>query len=143
MGKTPPPRDLRYSDNHSKMYEDLKTDVSLSPFAGATYKDIFLYAMAYGYRHGLSEDLERPRPNIPLSVFNEEEQWLIKSVAVSEAGSLEVLSDEKSVYETAEKYANGALETIYAEVFGGKPGEPYKRMLQDLWDEFEHQKMIS
>jgi dnd system-associated protein 4 len=137
MNITNAPRDLRYSDKHSKMYEDLKTDASLSPFAGATYKDIFLYAMAYGYRHGLSEDLEKPRPNIPLSVFSEEEQWLIKSIAVSEASSLEILSDEKSVYETAERYANGALETIYAEVFGGKPGEPYKRMMQDIWDELE------
>ena len=140
MKVTSPPRDLRYSDKHSKMYEDLKTDTSLSPFAGATYKDIFLYAMSYGYRHGLSEEVEKPRPNIPLSVFSEEELWLIKSIAVSEVGSLEILSDEKSVYETAEKYANGAIESIYAEVFGGKPGEPYKRMMQDVWEESEQFK---
>jgi dnd system-associated protein 4 len=135
MNITDPPRDLRYADRHTNMYEKLKTDTSLSPFAGATYKDIFLYAMAYGYRHGLREEIEKPRPNIPLSAFSDEEKWLIKAVAVDEKSSLEVLSNEKQVYEIAEEYANGALEIIYSEVFGGKPGEPYKRMMQDLWEE--------
>lgn len=143
MKITDPPRDLRYSEPHSKMYEDLKTDAALSPFAGTTYKDIFLYAMAYGYRHGLQEELVKPRSNIPLSAFSEEEKWLVKAIAVKETGSLEILSDEKRVYEIAEEYANGALDMIYAEVFGGKPGEPYKRMMQDLWDEFERLEPVN
>ena len=40
------------------------------------------------------------------------------------------------MYNISEEYANGALETIYLEVFGGKPGEPYRRMMQDVLEEF-------
>lgn len=133
---TKAPRDLRYSERHAEVYEKLRTD-ELSPFSGATYKDIFLYAMAYGYRHSFREELQKPQPNIPLSAFSEEEKWVVKAIAVDEMGKLEVLSDKRKVYEIAEQYANGALDAIYTEVLGGKPGEPYKRMVQDVWDEFE------
>lgn len=136
MKITNPPRDLSYSKRHAEVYEKLKND-ELSPFYGSTYKDIFLFAMAYGFRHNLSDPLEYPQANIPLSVFSDEEKWLIRAVAIEKTGKLETLSDEKRVYEVAEKYANGALDTIHAEILGGKPGEPYKRMVQDVLEEYQ------
>ncbi len=129
-------RNLRYSDADGEKYRQLTQD-KLSPFYGSNFKDIFVYAATYGYRHGLSKELERPKPNIPISAFSEEDIWLLKSIAIADEGSLEILKDEKEQYRIAERYANGAFETIYLEVLGGKPGEPYKRMMQDVHDEFE------
>jgi dnd system-associated protein 4 len=134
---TEAPRDLRYSVADGEKYRKLTQD-ELSPFQGALFKDVFIYAAAYGFRNGLRNELERPQPNIPLSPFTDEDIWLIKGIAIAETGSLEILSNEREIYRIAEEYANGALESIYLEVFGGKPGEPYKRMAQDIWEEFQH-----
>ncbi len=140
MTITNPPIVLSYSKRHAEVYEKLKND-SLSPFRGAYYKDIFLYAMAYGFRHNLNDNLERPQANIPLSAFSEEDKWLIKALAIYETDSLEILSDEKQVYEIAERYANGAIDDIYKEILGGKPGDPYKRMVQDILKEYQKENM--
>lgn len=140
MNMTNPPRDLSYSKRHAEIYEKLKND-SLSPFCGAIYKDIFLYAMAYGFRHNLNASLERPQANIPLSAFSEEDKWLIKAIAIYKADSLEILSDEKQVYEIAEQYANGAIKSIYAEILGGKPGDPCKRMVQEILEEYKKENV--
>ncbi|MBD3322373.1 MAG: hypothetical protein GF350_14830 [Chitinivibrionales bacterium] len=131
------PRNLRYSAVDGEKYRSLTQD-DLSPFHNAYFKDVFLYAACYGFRNGLREEkIEKPEPNIPLSAFSDEELWILKAIAITETGSLQVLSNEKEVYRVVEEYANGAIESIYLEVFGGKPGEPYKRMAQDVREEFQ------
>lgn len=133
---TEAPRDLRYSHDDGEKYRKLTQD-NLSPFHGSYFKDVFLYAAAYGFRHGLRSEVERPEPNLPLSAFADEEVWILRALAVAEENSLEVLADERKVFRIAEEYANGAIELIYLEVFGGKPGEPYKRMVQDVQEQFQ------
>lgn len=131
---TEAPRDLRYSSSDGEKYRRLVND-ELSPFNGATFKDVFIYAATYGFKNGLYKDLEKPQPSIPLSTFTAEDEWIIKSIAIAAKKTLDILSDEKEIYRLAEHYANGAIETIYLEIFGGKPGEPYKRMSQEILEE--------
>ena len=126
---------LRYSKADGEKYRSLIQD-ELSPFYGATFKDLFIYAATYGFRYGMRQKLIRPQSNIPLSVFSKEELWLLKAIAITESKSLHILNNEKAMYQISEEYANGVLETINLEVFGGKPGEPYRRMMQDVLDEF-------
>lgn len=135
---TEAPRDLRYSSSDGEKYRKLVND-ELSPFNGATFKDVFIYAATYGFKNGLYKDLEKPQPSIPLSTFTAEDEWLIKSIAIATKKTLDILSDEKEIYRLAEHYANGALEAIYLEIFGGRPGEPYKRMTQEILEELAHQ----
>lgn len=129
-------RDLRYSKADGEKYRALLED-DLSPFYHTTYKDLFMYAAAYGFRNGLRQTLIKPQANIPLSVLSEQEKWLLKAIALAETKSLQTLNDENAMYAISEEYANGALEPIYLEVFGGKVGKPYKRMMQEVFDEFE------
>lgn len=136
---TEAPRDLRYSSPDGEKYRKLVND-ELSPFYGATFKDVFIYAATYGFKNGLHKELEKPQPSIPLSTFTAEDEWLVKSIAVAEKRTLDVLSDEKEIYRLAEEYANGALETLYLEIFGGKPGEPYKRMSQEILEDLDRQQ---
>lgn len=131
------PRNLRYSKADAEKYSKLTQD-NLSPFHGATFKDVFLYAATYGFRNSFPQELVKPQPNIPLSALNEDDIWILKAIAIAEHKSLDILGDPKETYHIAEKYANGALESIYLEVFG-KAGEPYKRMSVDMLDEFERQ----
>lgn len=131
------PRDLRYAAADGDKYRSLIQD-DLSPFDGAFFKDVFMYAACYAFRNGLPrKEVKRPEPNIPLSAFSDEEKWLLKAIAIADSGSLQILSREREIYAIAEEYANAAIESIFLEVFGGKPGEPYKRMAQDVWEEFQ------
>lgn len=134
--RTEAPRDLKYSKEDNEKYRKLLQD-DLSPFAGAMYKDIFLYAVAYGFNKGLRKQIKKPQPNIPLAAFSEDEVWILKSTAIAEKQSLEILNDEKQLYQIVEEYANGAIEEIYLEIFGGKPGEPNKRMTNDILKEID------
>ena len=127
---------LRYSKADGEKYRSLLED-DLSPFYRTTYKDIFLYAATYGFKYGGRQPLFRPQSNIPLSALNDEEKWLLRAIALAETNALPILNNEKEMYTISEEYANGALDTIYLEVFGGKAGNPYKRMMQDAFDEFE------
>jgi len=129
-------RDLRYSKADGEKYRSLLED-DLSPFYRTTYKDLFMYAAAYGFRYGMRQKLIKPQANIPLTVFSQQELWLLKAIALTETKSLQILGDEKAMYAISEEYANGALEPIYLEVFGGKAGEPYKRMMQDVFEQFD------
>jgi len=127
------PRDLRYEKQDTDKYQKLTSD-KLSPFYKGYYKDVFLYAATYGFKNDLKKGFVKPSPNIPLSAFSEEELWIMRSFAIAESNSIKILEDESNIFELAELYANGAIEEIYLEVFGGKPGEPYKRILQKLME---------
>ncbi|MGB0386520.1 MAG: hypothetical protein ACPGWR_17060 [Ardenticatenaceae bacterium] len=130
------PSDLRYSKEDAHNYRELIED-DLSPFYGAKFKDIFLYAAAYGFRNGMRQNLIKGQANIPLSALSQQEIWLLKSIAIADSNSLDILNTPKQMYQIAEEYANGALNAIYLEVFGGKPKEPYRRMMDDVLSEFE------
>lgn len=129
-------RELRYAQENRSKYRTLTED-DLSPFYGTTFKDIFLYAAAYGFRNGMRQTLVKGQANIPISALSKEDIWLLKSIAIADSKSLDILNTEKEMYEIAEEYANGALKAIYLEIFGGKPEEPYRRMMDDVLSEFE------
>lgn len=67
------PRNLRFSVADGDKYRRLTDDNELSPFRRASFKDVFVYAAAYGYRNELRKELERPQPNIPFSALTEED----------------------------------------------------------------------
>jgi len=128
-----PPSNLRYSKNDASKYSDLTSD-DLSPFQGMPYKDVLVYAAAYGYRNGLRKPLEKPQPNIPFTALQDRDVWLLKAIAVAEVDSLDVLNDESQLYRIPEEYANGAIDELYREVLAGKPGDPLDRMTEEVLD---------
>ena len=126
-----PPNNLRYSKQDAAKYNELTSD-DLSPFQGMPYKDVLVYAAAYGFRNGLREPLENPQPNIPFTALKDRDIWLLKAIAVAEDDSLSVLQNESDLYRVPEEYANGAIEELYREVLAGKPGDPLERMTEDV-----------
>jgi dnd system-associated protein 4 len=128
-----PPNNLRYSKQDATKYKELTSD-DLSPFQGMPYKDVLVYAAAYGFRNGLREPLEKPQPNIPFTALKDRDIWLLKAIAVAEEDSLSVLRNESDLYRVPEEYANGAIEELYREVLAGKPGDPLERMSQEVLD---------
>lgn len=128
---TEPPNNLRYSLEDADKYRRLIED-DLSPFKGATFKDVLVYAAAYGYKNGVKEELTKPQSNIPFTVLTDEDKWILRSIGVADEGTLEVLNNEREVYKVAEEYANNVIGEIFLTVFGGEPLEPFKRMSSEV-----------
>lgn len=121
------PRDLDVDDlKHAKFAE--LADHKIFNQKDAPTKEVFLYAMAIGYHNSLSIPLSKKRGSIPSRLLLEEEQWLIKSLAIAKEKNLEVLFNISKVVQIAEEYANGGIDHLYDSIIGPHVGEPYKRL---------------
>ena len=91
-----------------------------------------MLAMAIGFVKQKKAPLKNPKGSIPFDTLTEEEVWLIKAVAIADAGRLEILSDEKEVYRIAEEYANGGIGLLHLEICEGAAGDYDKRLEEQL-----------
>jgi dnd system-associated protein 4 len=136
--------DLEVGERHEKVLELVEN--KQSPFYKKTMKDVFLYAMGIGFRNGKRVPLKKRTGVIPLRTFGGEEISLIKAIAISEKKSVDVLFGEniKEAFEIAEEYANGGIDMLYYQVFGDEPGDPDRKMEQNLRDILsETQKQVT
>jgi hypothetical protein len=97
-------------------------------------KDVFMYALGIGFAEGKRIGLKKKIGVIPRTTFSEADLALIKAIAISERGTMDILFEEniKEAFEIAEEYANGGITTLYALVFGEDPGDPDRKMEQEL-----------
>jgi len=124
------PRDIRIPEAKQPMFKELTTN-SDSPFADQDMKDLFVFAAAYGYDQGLRTELEDSRH----AMFNRDaltgdQVWILKSIAVKEIESPEVLRDGAEVYEIAREYANGGIDQLYTRYTG--PGDMFSSLSTDV-----------
>jgi len=124
------PRDVAYDKSMEAIYEKLKND-PLSPFFKKQYADIFLYAMALGFKLGRHSTIKDRRPNIPVTALGDSGKWLCKSIAIFESKKLDVLLG-KDVYKPAEEYANTGIKHLDNLIFGGGFGRPENNLISDL-----------
>lgn len=108
------PRDLCYENK--ELYEKLTREKG-SPFFGREYREIFMVAMALGFKNKSMIPLKKKIPQIPLRAFSTEEKWVIKFIAIKEEKNIEILSNLKKAYNIAEEYANGGLKILSEMVF--------------------------
>lgn len=131
--KTPIILDIRKSDR--KDYDLLKDKDS--PFAGKGNKELFLMAMIIGFRNGTRVKLDTRDTFARIEYLNSKEKSIIKAIAVAEDGDLNVLLDKKKFYSIAEEYAAGGIKLLKEKVFGGEPGNYFKKLESDLLDDFK------
>ncbi|QZY01221.1 hypothetical protein K6T25_15185 (plasmid) [Halobaculum rubrum] len=105
----------RSKDN---LYEELQESDG-SPFQGAQRMEIFLFAVAYGSKKTGKTSLTGDRQALfNISSLKSDQKWIIKSVAVRDARTTDVLRDEKEVYRIAQEYANSGLEELHGKLVG-------------------------
>jgi dnd system-associated protein 4 len=92
-----------------------------------TNKDLFLFALAVGWKHQLRIPLNKRDTEIPLSVFQKSTDNIdfIDLVALGETKDVHILdweNDEKveKKLTIAEEYANGGLEILRNKLFNNK-----------------------
>jgi ribosomal protein S17 len=109
-----------------------------SPFSGSDNKDIFLAAMITGYHEKVKFELKTKDGYFFSDNLKPQEEALVKAIAVSETGSLNVLIDEERVFEIAEQYATGGLSILKNRVFSGEYGSYAKKLETELLREFSN-----
>jgi hypothetical protein len=108
-----------------------------SPFTGSDNKDIFIAAMIVGYHEGSKIELKSKEGYFFSDNLKPEELALIRAIAVSEKGSLNVLLDEQKVYSIAEQYAAGGVKLLKNKIFSGEYGSYARKLESDLLRQYE------
>lgn len=106
------PRELGIEEAHRERYGELTDGDSNSPFAGQQMSKLFMFSLGVGYDQGLQMSIDERSNSIPWSALSQNEQWVIKSVAVKEAQDAHILRDGKQVGRIAEEYANGGFDYV-------------------------------
>jgi len=103
-----------------------------SPFAGSQNKDVFLAAMVVGYHEGSKIELKNKEGYVREEYLNPRELALIRAIAVTDKGNLEVLLDKQEIFSIAEQYATGGIEILKAKALSGEYGSYTKKLESEL-----------
>ena len=107
-----------------------------SPFKGAKNKVPFLTAILLGLKQGTRTKVKKGDGWIFTDYINDDEEVLIKSIAVFEKNNLNVLLDEEKVCKIAEEYAATGIKLLKKRIFTGF-GSFAKKLESDLVDHYE------
>jgi len=100
-------------------------------FAGLTNKDLFLLAMAVGYRHDRAKSLTRREGFFLAKDLKTEDEAILNAVALSISGT-EVLNELSEVYRLAEELAHGGLVLLSSEIDDTALGSFEKKLELDV-----------
>lgn len=113
---TDPSREIGVDPNKHSVYKELETNPS-SPFYKEKLVDIWLFTVGYGRQHGEREPLPGNKKwMVRMTSLDDDDEWVVKSVAIDETGTTDVLQDGKQVFTIAQEYANSGIELLYDEV---------------------------
>lgn len=127
------PDRLNIEKEDKKYYDNLVMEV----FSSKERKEQFLFAMAIGFKNGISRPLNSKEGFFRTEYLSPEDKALLNSLAIYQTGSAEVLQDLDTVYRIAEEYAHAGIKIIYDEATSGQPGSIFKKYeltLSELFD---------
>ncbi|MDV0442322.1 hypothetical protein [Methanorbis furvi] len=104
--------------NDREKYNDKTGLGSLSPFfAQKSNSDLFLFAIAYALKNGLPRKPLASRDGyFRTDYLKEVDEVLLKSLAVYDKKSIDVLENEKEILQIAEEYANAGIKVLYKDL---------------------------
>jgi len=120
-----------YDEEYSEFYKDL-TKVTKSFFYQKNMTNIFIMAMALGFKKDARNPLKKPSNSIPTDVFTKEEKWLMISVylKIHPKEGVSALWEPEEILKNAEEYSNGGIQ--YLKMIYDDSDEP----LEALEEEF-------
>jgi hypothetical protein len=120
-----------YDEEHTEFYRDLKK-VTKSFFYNKEMTNIFIMAMALGFKKDARNPVKKPSNSIPTDVFTKEEKWLIISLyfKTHPKEGVSGLWEPEQILKNAEEYANGGIQ--YLKMIYDDSEEP----LETLEEEF-------
>lgn len=108
------PDRLSIDKQHREKYEYIKDKLP----EGTENIDVFVLAMAWGYKEDRSLALESKWGYVRFDSVDEKSMSLIRALAASKSGDLEILARPAELFSLAEEYANGGILILYDELKG-------------------------
>ena len=120
-----------YDEEYTDFYRDLKK-VTKSLFYNKEMTNIFITAMALGFKKDAHRPIKKPSNSIPTEVFTKEEKWLMISLYFKTHPEIGVVAlwEPEQILKNAEEYANGGIP--FLKMLYDKSEEP----LEALEEEF-------
>ena len=123
-------RTLNLDKAKKDKYDRLESD-ALSVLKDCEHAEVFIQAMALAVKEGSKKPLDDPYPLINMSSLSEEQEWLIKAVAMAESGGEEILNEPRQMDKIAEEFANAGIDLLFDRTYRGT-GEYAKRLEEEL-----------
>lgn len=123
-------RNLNLEKAKKDRYDRLESD-ALSVLKGCEHAEVFIQAMALAVKEGAKKPLDDPYPLINMSSLSEEQEWLVKAVAIADSGGVEILNEPRRMVKIAEEYANAGIDLLFDRTYRGT-GEYAKRLEEEL-----------
>ena len=128
--KTEASRDAAIEADKRELYRELRKR-KRSPFYQTELRDLFIIAMGIGQRRAHRVPLEGDRHYLfSRSSLDDDQEWIINSVAVAHEEDSRVIRDEETVYTIAEEFANAGITLLHEQAF--EPGEPLREFTAEL-----------
>lgn len=99
-------------EKHQKFVE--LTESPDSPFHDWELNELFVYAAAFGFDQGLRKELENQEHALfQWNQLDDSQMWIVKSIAVKEEETAEVLENGRQIGLIAREYANGGIDRLF------------------------------
>lgn len=133
---TDPPRDIRIEEEKHTYFDEFSGD-ERSPFYEADYKDIFVFAAAYGFHIGSRTPLEgETRALVNRPSLTDSQEWIVKSIAIKEVEDGRIVKDGSEMFDIIHAYGNGGLEDLYK--MYKRPGNMYKELSNQVIETYQN-----
>ncbi|WP_423746626.1 hypothetical protein V5735_19060 [Haladaptatus sp. SPP-AMP-3] len=130
---TDPRRDVHIDSERYDLFKQLQNSED-SPFYQAENHDLFMFTVGYGRQKAMPQSTENEEHAFfGRSRLSESQQTVLEAVAVNEESDVQVLRDQRLVYEIAEEYANAGVKELYGRVFGPKD-DPLSELTLEVKD---------
>jgi hypothetical protein len=124
-------RDIAAEKSKQSLYDEL-TETEQSPFYNVREPDLFMLAMSYGRQKAGRAEIQGKRYYLTQRFqLSNEQEWIVKAVAVREERTTRVLKDERLVYRIAQQYANTGIEKLHNRIFGPED-EPLSELTSEV-----------
>ncbi|QCJ47228.1 hypothetical protein [Haloprofundus sp. MHR1] len=130
-------RDMHIDSERRDMFEALQNSTD-SPFYGSENYDLFMFVLGYGYKNTVPETIKNKKGAFfGRGRLSDQQQAVIEAVAVAEERDVQVLRDQRMVYEIAEEYANAGIELLHGRVFGPDDEDPRQELALEVKRHYE------
>jgi len=133
------PKYVAYRKPDAEFYNMMVHKDSDTPFSGMRMSDVFIYAMSLGFDANRKTSFHKDERSatMPASAFGAPQRWLMRALAVSDAGKLEIILDNNKVVQIAESYANTGidiLKELYDSQCKNDDSAVYEEHLRDCYE---------
>ncbi len=104
---------------------------------GKSRKEQFMLALAFGFKNGVSDEIDQPKEFFRREYLRTEDEALLYAVAIKAKGELDLLSDLEAVFKIAQEYAHAGIRLLADEIAGTSFGSFEKKFEKSLFEIFE------